>query len=68
MGDGEAVDICGGGGGLLVQNKESTDFRSLQVGISVNKSTDVTTLTLDKILFHFSGGEYQLSWIPGWCT
>ena len=35
MGDDEAVDI-GGGRGVLVQHKESTDFRSPQVGISVN--------------------------------
>lgn len=47
VGDGEAVDIWGGGeGGVLVQNKESPDFRSPQVGISVNNSPDVTTLII----------------------
>ena len=52
VGGGEAVDIwVGEGRGVLVQNKESTDFRSPQVGISVNNSPDVTTLILDKILF-----------------
>ena len=52
MDDDEAVDIGGGGGGgVLVQHKESTDFRSPQVGISVNNSPDMTTLILDKILF-----------------
>ena len=51
MGDGEAVNIWGGGGGVLVQNKESPDFRSPQVGISVNNSPYVTSLIFDKILF-----------------
>ena len=53
MGGGEAVDIWEGGErrGVLVQNKESTDFRCPQVGISVNNSPDVTTLILDKMLF-----------------
>ena len=53
MDDDEAVDIGGGGGGrgVLVQHKESTDFRSPQVGISVNNSPNMTTLILDKILF-----------------
>ena len=36
----------GGEGGVLVQNKESPDFRSPQVGISVNNSPDVTTLII----------------------
>ena len=40
MDDDEAVDIGGGGRGVLVQHKESTDFRSPQVGISVNNSPD----------------------------
>ena len=42
MGRGEggsgAVDICGGGGGV-VQNKESPDFRSPGVGISAHLLT-----------------------------
>ena len=45
------LTLGGGGGGVLVQHKESTDFRSPQVGISVNNSPDMTTLILDKILF-----------------
>ena len=53
MGGGEAVDIIleGRGEGVLVQNKESTNFRCPLVGISVNNSPDVTTLILDKMLF-----------------
>ena len=52
VGGGEAVDIWEGERrGVLVQNKESTDFRCPQVGISVNNSPDVTTLILDKMLF-----------------
>ena len=45
------LTLGGGGRGVLVQHKESTDFRSPQVGISVNNSPDMTTLILDKILF-----------------